>query len=273
MSDESKIAKGAAPEGGDGKVLSRREFVTGVGGLGAGFVLGGVLLKGLLLPDKVLAIEASGGYLLVDTKKCVGCDSCMLACSAVHYGKTSFSNSRIQIIQNVFTPYPGDIVQAQCRQCPFPPCVEACPTGANHIDAANGNVRMIDYAKCIGCERCVSACPYTPSRALWNAQEKHAQKCDLCANTPFWDEKGGFGGKQACIESCPVHAIAFTKDVPIQKAEGYDVNLRKTDGSAELGMPTQDDGTYAPQVVAAARAAAAAQAAAAAAKAASAPKK
>jgi protein NrfC len=218
------------------KLVSRREFVTTIGSAGVGVMLGGVVLKGFFLPDQVLAVPASEGYLLVDTKKCSGCSSCMLACSLTHHGSVSFSQSRIQISQNVFTPYPGDISVVQCRQCPFPACVEACPTGALHVDTANGNVRTVDASKCIGCEKCVDACPFTPSRAIWNTQEKHAEKCDLCADTPFWNEKGGVGGKQACATVCPMKAISFTKDVPIQNGDaGYNVNLRAKDGWAKLG--------------------------------------
>jgi Fe-S-cluster-containing dehydrogenase component len=212
------------------KGTSRREFITGLGGLGIGAVLGGVLVKGFLLPDQVFAIPASEGYILVDTKKCAGCTSCMLACSLVHEGKESLSLSRIQVTQDPFGQFPNDMEQVQCRQCPYPACVDACPTGANHVDAANGNVRTVDASKCIGCERCVNACPFTPSRALWNFEDKHAQKCDLCANAPYWKEKGGPGGKQACVTVCPVHAITFTGEIPVQSDAGYDVNLRKNSG-------------------------------------------
>ena len=229
MTDENKAPEAPAPESTKGSGLSRREFVTGVGGLGAGAVLGGLLVKGLLLPDEVIAFPASQGYLLVDTKKCAGCTTCMLACSLVHHGETSLSLARIQVVNDVFVPCPGGVAQEQCRQCPFPACVEACPTGANHVDTANGNVRTVDASKCIGCERCVNACPLTPSRAIWNGADKHAQKCDLCADTPFWNEKGGVGGKQACVEMCPLRAITFTKDVPLQGDAGYDVNLRQGD--------------------------------------------
>jgi len=245
------------------KQVSRREFVTTIGGVGVGAVLGGGLLRGYFLPDQVLAIPASKGYLLVDTKKCLGCYSCMLACSLTHHGSESFSNSRIQVVRNDFVAYPNDITINQCRQCPYPACVEACPTEALHVDTAHGNVRTVDARKCIGCERCVEACPFTPSRALWNGADKHAQKCDLCANTPFWSQDGGPGGKQACVEICPMKAISFTKDVPVQSDKGYDVNLRLTDGSAELGLPLGDDGSYTPAQVAAGQAAAAAAAASA----------
>jgi Fe-S-cluster-containing dehydrogenase component len=217
--------------------VSRREFITGVGGAGAGIVLGGLLVRGFLLPDKVLAVPASEGYILVDTRKCGGCESCMLMCSLVHEGAVNVNLSRIQITQNPLGKFPTDMEQVQCRQCPYPACVDACPTGANHVDTAHGNVRTIDESKCIGCERCVNACPFTPSRALWNFEKKHAIKCDLCTNAPHWDEKGGIGGKQACVETCPMKAITFTSQTPIQSGEGYVVNLRNAHW-AMLNYPT-----------------------------------
>lgn len=203
--------------------VSRRQFISGVGVLGFGAVLGGLFVKGLVLPDHVLAIPASKGYLLVDMKKCGGCTSCMLACSMTHHGESNLSLSRIQVTQDPLGHFPEDITISQCRQCPYPACVEACPTGANHIDTANGNVRTVDKNKCIGCERCVNACPFTPSRALWNNEERHAQKCDLCADTPFWNKKEGV---RACESVCPMHAISHTDQIPVQNASGYDVDLR-----------------------------------------------
>jgi len=225
MTDENKAPEAPAPESTKGSGLSRREFVTGVGGLGAGAVIGGLLGQGFFTPDKVFAIPASEGYLLVDRTECAGCTSCMAACSMVHEGKVSLSLSRIQILRNPLISFPNDITQEQCHQCVYPACVDACPTGAMHADAANGNVRTVDESKCIGCERCVSACPYAPARALWNGADKHAEKCDLCADTPFWNEKGGPAGKQACVEVCPASAIKFTREIPSQDGNGYDVDL------------------------------------------------
>jgi len=63
-----------------------------------------------------------------------------------------------------------------------------------------------------------------------------SSKCDLCLDTPFWNEKGGPGGKQACVETCPMKAIKFVSVMPEQKeTEGYDVNLRN-DHWLNLGL-------------------------------------
>jgi protein NrfC len=190
-------------------------------------------------------IPPADGYLLVDVEKCQGCLSCMLACSLIHEGVESPSLSRIQIMQNSFASFPVDLTIEQCRQCVEPACVAICPTGALSADARYGNVRMVDKEKCIGCGRCYDACPFTPSRAFLVADrdfdgELKSRKCDLCANAPYhWDDAGGGpDGKQACVEVCPVGAIVFTKEIPMQEGDGgYKVNLRD-DAWARLGYPT-----------------------------------
>jgi protein NrfC len=216
--------------------LSRRDFLK----LSAGAVAGGAIPKLIWLGNGLAAVPASGGYLLVDTRKCQGCMTCMLACSLAHEGKENLSLSRIQVMQNPFGKFPDDITLEQCRQCVEPACLEACPTGALHVDAESGNVRRVDADECIGCMSCVNACPFAPSRAIWNFEDGHAQKCDLCVATPHWNQDGGPGGKQACVQACPLGAISFTDEIPVQQGDaGYDVNLRGS-GWHELGYPTED---------------------------------
>lgn len=229
---EDKIAKNRKSG------MSRRNFLKLSKNMVIGIGAGGMLTNIYWINKGIMAISVSEGYLLVDIKKCQGCVSCMLACSLVHEGAVNLSLSRIQIVQNSFQNWPDDVTIEQCRQCVEPACVEVCPEGALTADPEHGNVRRVCKAKCIGCMSCVEACPFPPSRAIWNFQENHAQKCDLCVNAPFWEEKGGPDGKQACVEVCPVGAIKFTKEIPVQKGdEGYKVNLR---GSAWrlLGYPT-----------------------------------
>ena len=172
-------------------------------------------------------IPVSKGYILVDPKKCSGCQTCMIACSLVHEGKINTKLARIQITQDPYGHYPDDIDVSQCRQCVYPKCMVACPVDAIFVDTENGNVRRVDASKCEGRQECIKACPYTPSRIIWNFEEGVAQKCDLCIDTPHWNEKGGPNGKQACVQACPMEAIKFTQEVPKQGGDsGYKVNLR-----------------------------------------------
>ncbi len=226
---ESKKADGSK------KTVLRRDFLTGGGAAIAAGALGvcapesaaGVLSKAIPSSDEK-SYPASTGYLVYDSRLCLGCQSCMFACSMVHEGKADPSLSRIQIIRDApsFTKYPYDIVMSVCRQCVTPLCVQNCPTGACYVDTANGNVRRIDQSKCIGCKTCIQSCPQNPHRTIWDPVKRKATKCDLCLDAPYWGQKGGPDGKQACVESCPAKALKVVKATPSQSdIDGYDVNL------------------------------------------------
>ena len=113
---------------------------------------GGVLPRFIWLDDAIAAIPASEDYLLVHTKKCHSLLSCMLACSSVHEGTENLSLARIQILQNSFGKFPDNLTMAQCRQYVEPACVEPFPEEALSVDKKNGNVRIFEVKKCIGCK-------------------------------------------------------------------------------------------------------------------------
>lgn len=224
--------------------LPRREFLR----ITQGFAIGGAFINLVWIDGAQAAIPASQGYLLVDTKKCQGCLSCMLACSLIHEGIASLSQARIQVLQNSFEKWPDDITIEQCRQCPDAPCEVACPARpkALIVDRAHGNVRWIDPERCTGCGMCVEKCPHAPRRLARIMGVKReagslVQKCDLCAHAPHhWDPQGGGpAGKQACVAVCPVGAIAFSAELPEQAGDaGYKVNLRDANWG-RLGFPTE----------------------------------
>lgn len=175
-----------------------------------------------------VSYERSEAYIVHDSRLCIGCQSCMYACSMVHEGEANPSLSRIQIIRDApsFTKYPYDIVMSICRQCVTPLCVQNCPTGACHVDTANGNVRRIDQDKCIGCKRCIESCPHKPHRTIWDPEKKKSTKCDLCVDAPYWSREGGPEGHQACIDVCPANALSLVRKAPSQTdISGYDISL------------------------------------------------
>lgn len=179
-----------------------------------------------MINEVMMNIPQSQGYIIVDSKKCQGCQCCMMACSFIHEGEVNLSLARIQVMQNILENWPDDIRIVQCRQCVDPACVEACPADAFLIDEANGYVRIIDALKCTGCQFCIDACPFKPQRIIWNPETSQPVKCDLCINTPYWDEKGGPDGRQICVDICPQGAIKFTGKVPDQTGDSaYDIDF------------------------------------------------
>jgi protein NrfC len=209
------------------KKYSRRDFLAKGGVAVAAPAIIATATTAVVAQNAGAAIPRSQGYIVFDSRKCIGCTTCMLSCSLTHYGEQNLSLSRIQIIQDSFGKFPNDLSVNPCRQCVEPPCVRNCPVGAAHADTANGNVRLIDESKCIGCRMCLQMCPQQPRRTVWNSKANKSSKCDLCINTPHWKEKGGPGGKQACVEVCPVRALKFVSEAPNQEeTNGYQVNLR-----------------------------------------------
>ena len=210
-----------------GKKYSRRHFVAGGGVMLAGGALSSyAAATPATAPAKVSDYPPSTAYLVYDSRQCSGCQSCMLTCSLVHEGEASTSLARIQVSRSVLTRYPYDIQIAVCRQCPEPLCVANCPTGACHIDAANGNVRRTDESKCIGCQTCLKSCPLIPHRTVWKPADGKATKCDLCTDAPYFSKPGGPSGQQACVVTCPMGALKVVQELPSQTdISGYDVNL------------------------------------------------
>ena len=213
------------------KNVPRRDFLVSGAAMTAGALAaasGSAAATLAPAPQQTVSYEASKGYLVYDSRLCVGCQSCMFACSTTHEGEASPSLSRIQIVRDApsFTKYPNDVVVSVCRQCVSPLCVQNCPTGACHVDAANGNIRRIDQTKCVGCQRCIQSCPQRPHRTIWNPAKRKSTKCDLCADAPYWNQKGGPDGKQACVETCVAKALKLVAEAPPQQdINGYDINL------------------------------------------------
>jgi protein NrfC len=227
------------PDKDERKRYTRRDFLT-VGGTA---LAGGAMA--VYSPKELGAKEEeyapSTRYLVYDSKHCAGCYSCMIACSLVHEGEANLSLSRIQVHRAVLDEYPFDIQINVCRQCPEPLCVINCPTGACHISAENGNIRMINAEECIGCKTCIKSCPFIPHRPIWNHITEKATKCDMCTDTPYYNKKGGVNGTQACVEVCPANALKIVTELPDQTdISGYDRDLqppRKAMPAFPFGSP------------------------------------
>jgi len=90
---------------------------------------------------------------VLETERCIGCQSCMFACSRKH-GEAGLSASCIGV-RSVGGMERGFTVIV-CRACEDPPCAKVCPTQA--LTPRRGGGVRFDADKCIGCGHCRDAC-------------------------------------------------------------------------------------------------------------------
>lgn len=105
--------------------------------------------------------------MLLDTRKCVGCHACTIACVSenklppkLYYRPVfEYEQGKYPHATRTWLPKP-------CMQCDNPPCVGACPVkgpdGATwkETKGIGCGIVPVNYGKCIGCGKCVPACPY-----------------------------------------------------------------------------------------------------------------
>jgi Fe-S-cluster-containing dehydrogenase component len=105
------------------------------------------------------APEERRWIMVIDLRKCVGCNACTVACIAEN--KLPPGVVYRPVLAEEIGTYPNvsmKFLPKPCMQCDNPPCVPVCPVEATY---KNGDgVVVIDYDQCIGCRYCVTACPY-----------------------------------------------------------------------------------------------------------------
>ena len=135
----------------------------------------------------------------IDTRKCVGCGDCVVACNMEN--KVPEGYSRSWVTEWVSGQYPNTKLAFQserCNHCADAPCVSTCPTGASFVD--EGGIVKVDPRKCIGCGACVESCPYD---ARYMNPQGYADKCTFC------DHRLSVGNLPACVEVCPTNCMHF----------------------------------------------------------------
>ena len=108
-----------------------------------------------------------------DTERCVGCQSCMFACSRKQ-GEAGLAETCIGV-RSLGGMEHGFIVIV-CRACEDPPCMKVCPTDALER-REHGGVHL-DFEKCIGCGHCVDACSL--GAIYWDDEINKPMICTHC---------------------------------------------------------------------------------------------
>jgi Fe-S-cluster-containing dehydrogenase component len=137
--------------------------------------------------------------MVIDTKRCVGCMDCVVACKTENNVPEGYNRDWItEEVRGKNPTLQMEIRSERCNHCANPPCVYCCPTGASHIHA--GGVVLVTHEKCIGCKACIAACPYD---ARFVHPEGYIDKCTFCIH------RVEQGLKPACVSVCPTHCMHF----------------------------------------------------------------
>ena len=135
----------------------------------------------------------------IDTKKCVGCSDCVVACQTENNIPIGYSRDWItETVGGIYRGLHLEIRSERCNHCANTPCVRTCPTGASHI--IQGGIVKVTHEECIGCGACIQSCPYD---ARYSHPDGWVDKCTFC------DHRVKNGQDPACVSVCPTYCMYF----------------------------------------------------------------
>jgi phenylacetyl-CoA:acceptor oxidoreductase subunit 1 len=194
--------------------------------------------------------------MVIDLKRCVGCQTCTIACKQEH-GLPAGTAWRF--VADVEVGHYPDVrrlfLPMQCMHCAEPPCVPVCPTGASR--QREDGIVWVHHDACVGCGYCALACPYharhlvheasgyfsilTPSERAEARSERHGvmTKCTFCKERVDGGMARGLvpgvdqDATPMCSVACIANAIVFGD---LDDAESR-VSRLIAGGAAQLLMP------------------------------------
>lgn len=140
--------------------------------------------------------------MLINTKKCVGCYACRVACQMVNGLESDEAFIKFdEMEQGVYPNVYAEVVPVQCMHCEDAPCEAVCPTHATYT--TDSGVVLVDEERCIGCKYCMAACPYQVR--VHNEKTGTVDKCRFCTVSAETT-----GTKMcSCVEACLTGARMF----------------------------------------------------------------
>ena len=170
----------------------------------------------------------------IDTKRCVGCNACSMACKMVNNLPNDTwwtrvltdGGDEIDTPAGIFPNVSMKYLTVSCQHCENPACVAGCPTGAM-FKSDDGTVLHIDD-RCVVCRNCMTVCPYGAPQL--DEGENMVVKCDSCKALRE------SGRNPVCVDACPMRALEFGDMDELRAAHG--------DAASELPLLPSPDLTH-----------------------------
>ena len=134
---------------------------------------------------------------VINREQCIGCYSCMFACSRTWSGEITVEKAALRVKN--YSGVEGVFSVRACYGCADPDCARVCPTQA--LTPRPGGGVKVDAAKCTGCKACVQAC--APQALQWDVAAAPPIDCRQCG---------------VCVQFCPNNVIAM-KEIPAGEAK------------------------------------------------------
>lgn len=197
--------------------ITRREFVK----VGAATGVATMVAPGAL-PAAWAAPAKPRWAMVIDLRRCYGCQACAVACKAefdVRLGV--FKSGVIEREAGRFPKVTRHFLPWLCNHCADPPCVKVCPAPAVEKTFAGetfqaratyqrpDGIVLYDRERCVGCHACVRACPYKARYVEPVLKAGAAPGNNAIGKCTFCDHRVAAGVEPSCVNTCPARARVF----------------------------------------------------------------